>query len=434
MTTKKTAVVLGAYGLIGAACARSLANAGFHVVGVGRSKTTAHRVLPDIEWHILDLAAAHVDDLRTIVTGADVVVNAAGALQDGLKDNVVAIHETMMRHLVAALQDAATRVIQISAAGVSEDASTEFFRSKARGDRVLMTSGLDWVVLRPTLVIAPQAYGGTALLRASAAMPLIEFAVLPASRVQTVSLDDVADAVVSAARDEIACGTVGELTENHNHGFSELVGSVRGWLGFTPWRLRMTVPLWAIKLLARVADALGGLGWRSPFRTTAITVLQDGIRGNPAPWNAAGGAPCRSLDETLASMPADIQERWFARLYLLLPVIIGTLAVFWLLSGLIGLMYHATAVKILTEHGFSDLMANFFVSVGAIADIALGGAIVVRRFARKAALGMMAVSLGYVAAATFFTTSLWADPLGPLVKVLPGIVLVLVAAALLDER
>jgi len=179
---RNTGVVLGGYGLIGAACVRELRQVGFDVVGVGRSKATAWRVLRDIEWRILDLAQASVDDLKRAVGGAHVIVNAAGALQDGLKDDVAAIHESMITRLAIALHGGATRVIQISAAGVRFDSSTEFFRSKARGDALLMASELDWVLLRPTLVLAREAYGGTSLLRASAAMPFTGFDVFPDSR------------------------------------------------------------------------------------------------------------------------------------------------------------------------------------------------------------------------------------------------------------
>ena len=58
----------------------------------------------------------------------------------------------------------------------------------------------------------------------------------------------------------------------------------------------------------------------------------------------------------------------------------------------------------------------------------------VRRFAAPALIGMIALSLAYLAAATVLAPGLWADPLGPLVKVVPSIVLALVALAILDER
>ena len=46
----------------------------------------------------------------------------------------------------------------------------------------------------------------------------------------------------------------------------------------------------------------------------------------------------------------------------------------------------------------------------------------------------MALSVGYLGLATLLLPGLWSDPLGSLVKVLPIIVLHLVALAILDDR
>lgn len=431
---RKTACVLGAYGLIGSACVRALSEAGFRVIGVGRSEAMARRIGPHIDWRILDLTQASSEELRATIAGADVVVNAAGALQDGPKDDVAGIHELMIERLVLALKGSQARIIQISAAGVSPQASTEFFRSKAKGDAVLMASGLDWIVLRPTLVLAREAYGGTALLRASAAFPVIGLLVLPQSPVQTVCIDDVTAAVVSSARGEIARGTVADLTEPGSHRFEDVVRFVRTWLGLPPWRMSLNVPNLIVRGSASVADALGRLGWRSPLRSTAVKVLSEGIHGDPLPWRNAGGVTCRPLSETLASMPATSQDRWFARLYLALPVIVGVLALFWLMSGLIGLLRFDDAVRVLSSRGVGGTAAAIFVAGGALIDLILGLGLLVRKFAPAAAIGMAGVSLLYLLGGTILTPDLWGDPLGPLLKVVPALALALVAAAILDER
>ena len=43
-------------------------------------------------------------------------------------------------------------------------------------------------------------------------------------------------------------------------------------------------------------------------------------------------------------------------------------------------------------------------------------------------------ALGAILAGTLLAPGLWADPLGPLVKVVPAIVLAVVALAILDDR
>ncbi len=167
------ALVLGGYGLIGSATMRALSQAGFHTIGLGRSRTAAQASDRQADWIIRDIPAISVSEWKTILADVDVVVNAAGALQDGGRDDLKAIHVTAITTLLAALEGADIRLIQISATGAHPEASTRFFRTKARGDALIAARYHNWVILRPTLVLAPEAYGGTALLRAAAALPAV---------------------------------------------------------------------------------------------------------------------------------------------------------------------------------------------------------------------------------------------------------------------
>lgn len=434
MTQVRTAMVLGGYGLIGAACVQALISDGFKVIGVGRSIAAGRRSNSQIEWLERDISAATEAEWTADMANVDVVVNAAGALQDGMRDNLANIHEVAIARMTAALEGSPARFIQISAAGVSEAASTEFFRSKMRGDRILMSSGLDWVVLRPTLVIGPQAYGGTALLRASAAIPFVGLMVLPDVEVQTVFIEDLAKAVVQAARGDIAGHTVADVTESGAQTLGDLVLGFRNWLGFSPWRTTLEVPSLLVAAISIGADVLGCFGWRSPLRSNAVKALAEGIRGNPQSLSSAGGAQCRSFAKTLNAMPSTAQERWFSRLYFLMPIGVATLALFWIISGLIGLISQDVARALLTDRGMSPVFAISSVFGGAILDIVLGVAALFRRWTRAACLAMMVVSIAYLVGGTFWTPDIWADPLGPFVKVLPGISLAAFVAAVLEER
>ncbi len=430
----KKAVVLGAYGFIGAACVRALQQEGFSVCGVGRSLSTAQKILPDLVWIIRDIATATVSDWQDIFSEADIVVNASGALQDGTRDNLTAIHETAVVAMCEGPEGTRTKFIQISTAGVSDQALTEFFRSKARGDARVMSSRLDWVVLRPVLVFGAQAYGGTALLRAAAAFPLIGPKIYPDAQVQTIHVDDLAKAVVQVAQGELGGCFVAELAEEGRQSFPDLTAKLRTWLGYPAWSTQVAIPGWMLTLSGRCADALGWLGWRSPLRTNALLSLESGITGDPAIWKSLGGVSLRTLGESLAQMPATVQERSFARLYLMLPLAIGCLSLFWLLSGVFGLISFSAAKAVLTGQGVSGGFAGSAVLGGSMADLLLGVAVLFRRWTKTACLGMIAVSAGYLAAGTLLTPHLWADPLGVFVKVLPSMVLALLVTLVLEDR
>lgn len=430
----RTAVVLGGYGLIGAACMRSLQRSGFHVIGVGRSFKSAMSSDPEAEWRIHDIASLDISTWTEILQDADILVNASGVLQEGPSDNLTAIHEGAIARILAAAKTRNIRIVQISAAGAHEGATTEFLRSKARGDALIASQAEDWVILRPTLVIAPEAYGGTGLLRAAAALPGFNASIFPESRFQTVSLEDVTSAVTKAALHEVPSGTIADLTEAQSRSLSETLRMLRRWQGYAPSHLTVPVPNILLKAIGKVADALGHLGWRSPLRTTAIKTLKTGVTGSPKLWEDLTGSIPGSLAETLRQLPSTHQERAFARTYVVLPLAILTLSVFWITSGLITLTEPQRAMNVLLSRGTSDLIALTAVYGGSVLDLCLGGLILCRDWTKKAAAGMVGVSVLYISGSLFFAPDLWLDPLGPMVKVIPSVTLAMFVWLLVDER
>ncbi|WP_439501830.1 SDR family oxidoreductase [Aminobacter ciceronei] len=421
-------LILGGNGFIGAAVARSLAARGHSVVALARDTETAARRYPDFDWVKADIAQlSQPADWRPLLQGIDAVVNCAGALQDGPRDDVAAVQFGAMNALY---QVAAPRlIVQISARTDDVAANSPFFATKRRADAALRTSGLAFVILRPAIVIGRVAHGGSALLRALAASPLITPLIFGDSRMQFVALDDVACAVVDALSGSIPAGTDLDLAAPETMTLAEAVARHRQWLGLPPARV-LALPGSFAGIASGAADLLGRLGWRSPLRSTALEVAAGGISGHAT----GSGRKLHSLDQTLAASPAGVQELWFARLYLLKPLVLGTLCLFWLLSGLVALLRFETSAAHLAAAGAPVGFAYAITLVTSLADIALGLGVAIRRYAKPALIGMVGLSVAYLASATVLVSGLWADPLGPLVKVLPSIVLALVALAILDER
>lgn len=64
----------------------------------------------------------------------------------------------------------------------------------------------------------------------------------------------------------------------------------------------------------------------------------------------------------------------------------------------------------------------------------IGLGIALRRTTRAALYAAIAVSIFYIIAGTAITPWLWYDPLGPLVKIAPILVLTFIALAILEDR
>jgi uncharacterized protein YbjT (DUF2867 family) len=429
-------LVTGAYGLIGAACLARLHRDGHALVGAGRSIGEARQRFPFVAWREADFNHLTMPEAwKETLAGIDAVVNCVGVLQDGARDDV----QRVQLDATVALFDACARagirrVIHVSAVGTEASAPTSFARTKAQAEDRLAQLDLDWVILRPALVLAPAAYGGTALLRALAALPGLVPLIAEKSRLQVVASEDVARTVALCLAPGAPRAVSWDLAHPQVLTLAEIVGAIRQWMGLRPARI-VRAPALLARMVTGAADALGWLGWRSPARTTALAQLGAGVVGEPAAWIAATNRAPMSLADILAARPASVQDRWFARLYALKPIAVAGLAIFWLASGLVGLgPGRPAAIALLSQAGVSHGLAAAAVIAGSIVDIALGLAVTVRASARAALLGMLAVTGAYMVGGSVLLPALWLDPLGPLVKTLPVALATLFTLAILDER
>jgi uncharacterized protein YbjT (DUF2867 family) len=313
-------LVIGATGLIGTTIVARLIEAGCEVVGIARRTAAAARSIPAAQWITLDIATVKRPEVWfSCLTGIDAVVNCAGVLQDSPYESTRAVHVDGVTALFSACERLGVcHVVQFSAIGVDRDPPTRFSRTKMEGDRALMKSNLDWVILRPSVVVGAAAYGGSALFRGLAALPVLP--VMPdTGLLQPVQIEDVTETVLLCLASKIPPRSAFELAGPDRLPVAEIVRLYRHWLGWGEPRM-LPLPGWAAALLYRLGDFAGWLGWRAPMRSTARREILRGAVGDPSAWMRVSGIVPKSLSAALAERPASVQERWFSRIYFLKPI------------------------------------------------------------------------------------------------------------------
>lgn len=352
-------LVTGANGFIGGQACAALRRAGADVLAVGRA---------DVDFRI-----ATASDWRSLLAGVDAVVNCAGIFADTGTARVDAINARGAAALFQACAEAGVRrVVHLSAIGAG-DALTPFAKSKLAAERALQAHDLDWVILRPSIVFGAAASGGSGLLRGLAALP-----VLPAPRragpLQVVALEDVTATIVALVAPASPSRIVLDLVGSERTGFAETVQIVRRWLGWKPSPV-IAAPEWLMHIGYALGDLAAWLGWRTPVRTDARRELERGAAGEAASWSAATGLTPLGLSALLPANGASAQDRLYAALYFLQPLILAVTSLFFIGTGVTSIGPGYDMGVAMLERGGLGAWSGPSVIAGGWADIAAGLAI-----------------------------------------------------------
>ena len=421
-------LLTGANGFIGRYLLAHLLHAGHDVVPAVRDPDQTDKLLPRPSSLFADFnrdrdPAVWLPRLSEV----DAVINCAGILQARPGQSIVAIHAESPKALFAACRQAnVRRVIQISAISAEAAAGTAYALTKKSADDYLKTTDLDWIILRPSLVFASGAYGGTALFRALAALPFV--IPIPGNgrqSFQPIHVDDLAGAVLRILATPSLCRVVIEPVGPDRLTLRELLEDLRRWLGYGRTVL-VRVPLPLVRLAARIGDMFGG-----PMNSTSIRQLEFGNVGDVQAFiGATGVAPRRWRDALLAS-PAQQEDRWHARLYFVRPLLRLSIATTWITSGVAGLMH--APIKAAARIANLGVPTWLFTAACAL-DILVGLVVLSRWRSGAVAIAQLMIVGAYTAVLSVVQPDLWLAPLGPLLKNLPFVASVLALAAIEQNR
>jgi uncharacterized protein YbjT (DUF2867 family) len=423
-------LLLGANGFIGGHVLAALRGAGHQVVAGVRDPAALMRRVPGLHAIQADFNAdTEAATWAPRLAGIDAVVNCAGVLQGGRGQDIAAIHHHAPAALFAACEAAGVRrVIHVSAISADAAADTDYARTKLTGEAALRATALDWVILRPSLVYAAGSYGGTSLMRGMAALPWV--IPLPGDGQQAFSpihADDLAGAILQLLETQGVTHATLIPVGPETLTLADILVRWRAWLGLAPARLlRLPMPL--VRLACRAGDVLGA----GPLSTTSLRQIEHGNAAPVARFAAAIGATPRAMQEALATAPAQTQDLWHARLYLLRPVMTLALVLLWLGSGIAGLLLPWAESARLSA--LPPGIAGPLGMVMSVVDLIIAGALLLgRRPMLVGALQLIMVA-GYTAFLTLARPALWFDPFGALLKNLPILALVLAWMAIARDR
>lgn len=145
-----TIAVTGATGFVGQALLDRVLDAGVAVKALARREQPARE---GVEWVKGDLDTK--DALRALARGAEAVIHVAGVVNDAAQFESGNVLGTL-NVIEAAKAEGVPRLIHVSSLSAREPELSAYGTSKARAEKLVMASGLDWTIVRPPGIYGPR--------------------------------------------------------------------------------------------------------------------------------------------------------------------------------------------------------------------------------------------------------------------------------------
>jgi len=245
--------VVGATGFVGRHVVAELSGAGYRVRAISREG----RRLADWDATV-ETAAGNVETgegLNEALAGSDTVVHLSAIPRPSRGHSPVNVNvRGVERVLAAAHANGVRRIVYLGALGATDDPKLGFLYSKWLGEQLVRGSGLEWVVLRPSILFG-KGDGFFNLVKVTLKWWSPGVVAIPGdgqTRFQPLSVEDVAIAVRHCVADADRAGSVYELGGPAHLTYREIVEAVMVATGQR--RLKLNLPIPIIGALTAVTD------------------------------------------------------------------------------------------------------------------------------------------------------------------------------------
>lgn len=252
----KLVTIYGGSGFVGRYIARRLAKDGWRVRVAVRRPNDAMFVKPyGVPGQVEPVLCNIRDDasVRAAMQGADAVVNCVGTFAAGGKNNFTAVQAEGAGRIARIAADLNVgALVHLSAIGADEAGASRYARSKAEGEKAILSAFPKAVILRPSVIFGNEDQFFNRFAAMSQLGPVLPV-VGAETMFQPVFVDDVAAAAVLAVNGQAAPG-VYELGGPEVASFKTLMQQMLAVIRRR--RLVVNIPFFVARVMGGVFDLL----------------------------------------------------------------------------------------------------------------------------------------------------------------------------------
>jgi NADH dehydrogenase len=252
----KLVTIYGGSGFVGRYIARRMAKAGWRVRVAVRRPNEAIFVKPYGVVGQVEPVLCNIRDeasVRSVMKGADAVVNCVGILSETGKNRFDAVQaEGATRIAKVASEEGIKNLVHVSAIGADAGSESDYARTKALGEAGVLEHMPGAVILRPSIIFGPEDEFFNRFASMTKLGPVLPV-VGAETRFQPVYVDDVAKAAELAVKGSVD-GGVYELGGPDVASFRELMEQMLQVIHRR--RMVVNVPFFAARIMAFGFDML----------------------------------------------------------------------------------------------------------------------------------------------------------------------------------
>ncbi len=257
----KSIFLTGATGFVGGHVIDALLSRGYRVRALVRTGKIGRENVESVVGDLFDDTA-----IDRGMRGCDAAIHLVGIIRENPSrgQTFERLHyEGAVRVMEGAKRNGVRRLIHMSALGARIDSPSEYASTKARAENHLRMSGLDYTILRPSIIIGQGGEFLTMIADWSRGkslpyffMPYFGSGLLgqSAARVQPIRVEDVARAFVDCLQTPTTIGQTLDLVGPDQFTWPQMYRQASRAIRGKP-RTSIGIPIWYARLLTRIAPA-----------------------------------------------------------------------------------------------------------------------------------------------------------------------------------
>lgn len=241
-------LVTGATGFVGRRVVRALHDRGAEVRCLvhtpGRKGALAGLDAEQVRGSVSDAAS-----LRLAMRGVRTVVHLVAVIRERPGSTFESVNVQGAQNVALAAKEAGARqIVHVSAIGVCDDRRFAYLNSKWRGEQAVITSGVPYTILRPSLMFGEGDEFFNVLAALVKLMPAVPMPGLGQARFQPIAVEDVARCIAQAVGNDALLGQVVEVGGPQQLTYKEMLRVVARTLGKRRAYLPVPVPLLSLQV------------------------------------------------------------------------------------------------------------------------------------------------------------------------------------------